>query len=233
MKKKLIQKALEISEKANIEKAFLLQKNLIKYIRWDSELSETRIIAGVDISYNNDLSFCSIVLIDSKIKEKPIIEKTFSIKKISFPYIPGLLFFREFPVFFECYQKLKTKPDLLIFDGHGLSHQRMMGIATMSGILLNKPSIGCAKSHLYGNYKIPNNKKYSFSELTIRDLVVGYVVRSKENVKPIFISTGFAVSPKKAFDIVRNLITNYKLPLPTHYAHYYSEEYKRNYKEVI
>jgi deoxyribonuclease V len=119
---------------------------------------------------------------------------------------------------------------MLIFDGHGLSHQRMMGIATMAGILLNKPSIGCAKSHLYGDYTIPGDKRFSYEELKVHNLVVGYVLRSKERVKPIFISTGFAVSPEKALEITINLLSGYKLPLPAHYAHYFSEDYKRSFQ---
>ncbi len=228
MKNKLILKALDISEKADISKAFNLQKNLSRFIRREDAIKGVRYIAGVDISYSREESFCSIVLLDNYSKDKPVIEKVFSVKKISFPYIPGLLFFREFPVFFECYKKLKIKPGVLIFDGHGLSHQRMMGIATMSGILLNKPSIGCAKSHLFGNYTQPGEKKFSCSELKVHETTVGYVLRSKEKVKPIFISTGYAVSPHKALEIVLGLITNYKLPLPTHYAHYYSEGYKNS-----
>jgi deoxyribonuclease V len=226
MKNKLILKALDIADKADIGKAYLLQKNLSRFIKKEGPLKDARYIAGVDISYTSQEAFCSIVLIDAHSKEKNIVEEAFSVKIISFPYIPGLLFYREFPVFFDCYKKLKIRPELLIFDGHGLSHQRMMVIATMSGILLNKPSIGCAKSHLFGEYKIPGDKKFSRSELKVHETVVGYVLRSKENVKPIFVSTGFAVSPLTALEIVKSLVTSYKLPLPTHYAHLKSEKFK-------
>jgi deoxyribonuclease V len=226
MKNKLILKALNISEKADIGRAYLFQKSLSKFIKKEGTVNNARYIAGVDISYTSEEAFCSIVLMDAHSKKIKIAEEAFSVKKISFPYIPGLLFFREFPVFLDCYKKLKIKPELLIFDGHGLSHQRMMGIATMSGILLNKPSIGCAKSHLFGEYRIPGDKKFSRTELRVHETLVGYVLRSKENVKPIFISTGFAVSPMKALEIVTGLVTNFKLPLPTHYAHLESEKFK-------
>jgi deoxyribonuclease V len=227
MKNNLIRKALEISETAQVEKALAFQKNLSKFINSDDALPDVRFIGGVDISYSGDMAFCVMVIIDRESQEKKIVEKSFAVKKISFPYIPGLLFFREFPVLFECYQKISHKPELLIFDGHGLSHQRMMGIATMSGILLNKPSIGCAKSHLYGDYKLPADKRLAYTELKVHGMVVGYVLRSRERVKPIFVSTGFAVSPGKALEITISLLTGYRLPLPTHYAHCESENYKR------
>ena len=232
MKNKLILKALDISERADVGRAFILQKNLTRFIKIDDEVSCFRYIAGVDISYAGEEAFCSIVLMDNYTKDKTIAEKAFSVKKVTFPYIPGLLFFREFPVFFDCYKKLKIKPEILIFDGHGLSHQRMMGIATMSGILLNKPSIGCAKSHLYGEYRPPSEQKFSCTELKVHGTLVGYVLRSKEKIKPIFISTGYAVSPRKALEIVSGLVTKYKLPLPTHFAHCFSEEFKNSRNEV-
>ncbi len=227
MKNKLIERALEISLSRDIDRAFGLQKALARYIRYDDTAKVIRFTAGVDISYSGENAFCSIIVIDSFSSDKKIVEKSFATKKVSFPYIPGLLFYREFPVFFECYKSLKKYPDLLIFDGHGLSHRRMMGIATMAGILLNKPSIGCAKSHLYGEYKMPQDKKFSCRELRVHDTVVGYVLRSKEKVKPIFVSTGYAVSPGKALEIIKDLLTGYKLPLPTHYAHHFSEDYKK------
>ena len=133
---------------------------------------------------------------------------------------------REFPVFFKAYRKLKIEPDFILFDGHGLSHQRMMGIATMSGILLDKPTIGCAKTHLAGDYKNPGDRKFDTSELLIKNMRVGYVLRAKEKVKPIFISTGYRVSPENALEITKSLITRYKLPLPTHYAHQFAGKFK-------
>lgn len=224
MKTRFINKALLIAAKSNIKQAIQLQKYLNKYIYFEENLSDSINIGGVDISYKQDTGCCALIMINCRTME--VVENSFSRKKIRFPYIPGLLFYREFPVFFDAYKKLKTKPDLLIFDGHGLSHQRMMGIATMAGILLDIPTIGCAKSHLFGDYKIPDNEKFASSELLVKGMNIGYVLRSKENIKPIFISSGYRISPKCALEIVKKLITKYKLPLPVHLAHTNCESMK-------
>jgi len=224
MKQKWIEKALDIARNGDIKGAYLLQKKLKKYISLNDKDDNYIKIAGVDISYTSDRSYCSVVVIDRF--SMNIVERSFTEMEVSFPYVPGLLFFREFPIFFKCFQCLSKKPDLIIFDGHGLSHQRMMGIATMAGILLNIPTIGCAKSYLYGEYNPPDLKKFSRSELRVNNLLVGYVFRSKERVKPIFVSTGYKISPEMALKIVASLVLNNKLPLPTHLAHKFSEEYK-------
>lgn len=225
MSRELVEKALKISREGITEDAVQFQKSLLDRIVLEDRFSKSGLIAGVDIAYDNDIGFCSIVVVDANTL-KPV-EKAFFRQKTRFPYIPGLLFYREFPVFYGAYQKLETQPDIMIFDGQGLSHQRSMGIATMSGILLDVPTIGCAKSHLYGNYTIPDTKKFSQTELTVNERVIGYVLRSKDNIKPIFISTGYRISPASSLDIVKRLITTNKLPVPTHLAHQECEKFKK------
>lgn len=226
----LIEKVLNITKKRNTDDAIQMQKKLLERISLSDNYLASKLIAGVDIAYENDQSYCAIVVMDSNTME--VIEKVYSKQKVRFPYIPGLLFYREFPVFFSAFKKIVHKPDIIVFDGQGLSHQRMMGIATMSGILLDIPTIGCAKSHLYGNYQMPGPKKFSSTELSVNDKVIGYVLRSKDNLKPIFISTGYRVSPESSLEIVKKLLTNYKLPLPTHLAHIECENYKKTAESV-
>jgi deoxyribonuclease V len=225
MRKTLLERVLSISESRDVEEAVKLQKELSRHITLNDKFSELKLIAGVDLAYDKEQCFCAVVVIDAE--SMKVVETVFSQMKITFPYIPGLLFYREFPPFISAYKKLKVNPDLLIFDGQGLSHQRMMGIATMAGIILGKPTIGCAKSHLYGEYQMPEDRKFSASELKVKNNVVGYVFRSKENVKPIFISTGYRVSPESALEIAKKFITHYKLPLPTHLAHQACEKFKK------
>ncbi|MEJ5284204.1 MAG: endonuclease V [Brevinematia bacterium] len=220
----LIKKILTISENNDVNSAIELQKDMLDYIQFKGKLKALKTIAGVDISYSMNTGFCAIVVIgfdDYEIKQV-VCEK----KEIAFPYIPGLLFFREFPVFYDAFKKLTKIPDIIMFDGHGLSHPRMMGIATMSGIVLDIPTIGCAKSPLYGDYKEPDNKKFSFSILTNKGRKVGYVLRSKEKCKPIYISSGYKISPESALEITKELITKYRLPLPTYYAHKYATNFR-------
>lgn len=225
MDETLIEKVLAISKNKNTDDAVQMQKQLLERISLSDNYLKSELIAGVDIAYEKDQSFCAIVVMNANTME--IVEKVYSKQKVRFPYIPGLLFYREFPVFFNAFKKLNHKPDIIIFDGQGLSHQRMMGIATMSGILLDIPTIGCAKSHLYGNYKTPGPKKFSSSELSVDNKVIGFVLRSKDNLKPIFISTGYRVSPLSSLEMVKKLLTNYKLPLPTHLAHLECENFKK------
>ncbi len=226
MKEIYLKKALKISKEKDLESAVELQKELESYISLDDNFSDPKIISGVDIAYSKEYCYCAIVSVETETLD--IIEESFSKSKIGFPYIPGLLFYREFPAFFAAYKKLKKAPDILIFDGQGMSHQRMMGIATMSGIIIEKPTIGCAKSHLYSDgFIMPDNKRFAVNELKVKGILVGFVLRSKENIKPIYISTGYRVSPKSSLEIVKKLITNFKLPLPNHLAHYACESYKK------
>lgn len=224
MHQEWLKTALAIAQEKNIESAVNFQKSLFDNIELSDHFDHVELIAGVDLAYSPEEAYCSIVVMKRDTMEK--VEVVNAKSPITFPYVPGLLFFREFPVFYKAYRKLKNQPDILIFDGHGLSHQRMMGIATMAGIILEKPTIGCAKTHLYGDYKMPDEKKFSASELRAKGLLVGYVLRSKDRVKPIFISTGYRVSPQTSIEIVKTLLTTYKLPLPTHLAHQECERFK-------
>ncbi|MCX7820478.1 MAG: endonuclease V, partial [Brevinematales bacterium] len=136
----MIKKILTISESKDVNYALELQKQMVDHIQFKGKLKFFKTIAGVDISYNFDTGLCAIVIIDFSNFE--VIEVVYGQRKVNFPYIPGLLFFREFPVFYEAFTRLKKVPDIIMFDGHGLSHPRMMGIATMSGIVLDLPTIG-------------------------------------------------------------------------------------------
>ncbi|MEE8429947.1 MAG: endonuclease V, partial [Candidatus Desulfatibia sp.] len=127
--------------------------------------------------------------------------------------------FREGPALIECFKKVKNKPDVIIFDGHGISHPRGMGIATHMGILLGIPSIGCAKSPLYGKFDMPGKSRggYTF----VRDgggEVIGACFRSKDGVKPVFVSVGNGINLIRAVDIINGCITKYRLPEPVRIA---------------
>lgn len=225
MKEKFIRKVLEISDNKLIENAVEFQKTLYSRIDFSKKIKNVNFVGGVDISYSNsDTGFCAIVVL--RMKDFEIVDISTAKRIVFFPYIPGLLFYREFPVFYEAFKKLKQIPDLFMFDGHGLTHPRMMGIATMAGVVINIPTIGCAKSPLYGDYKEPGEEKFSFSPIRNQNKVVGYVLRSKEKCKPIFVSSGYRISPESALDITMSLIKAYKLPLPTYYAHKYATKFK-------
>ncbi len=181
-------------------------------------LKNIRLIAGVDVSVKDDLSKAAIVVL--RYPELEIVETVVSTIKTVFPYVPGLLTFREGPVILECVEKLKAEPDVFVFDGQGLAHPRKMGLATHMGIILNRPSIGSAKSHLYGTYEMPEKNKGDFSLMTGTDgIAIGAVLRTRDNTNPVFVSPGHLTDIPAAVKIILNCSPKYKIPEPIRAAH--------------
>ena len=176
-------------------------------------------IAGADISYSkgSNLFFAVVVILDFPTME--IIEQASSSGMVDFPYIPGLLTFREGPMLLEAFQKLSSTPDAIIFDGHGIAHPRGIGLASHMGLFLNIPSIGCAKTRLVGSYNEAGNEPGDFSPLVHNGEIMGAVLRTKKNVKPVFVSQGHKIGLKKAIDITLSCCRGYRLPEPTRKAH--------------
>jgi deoxyribonuclease V len=138
---------------------------------------------------------------------------------VSFPYVPGLLTFREGPSVLAALEKLATWPDLFIFDGQGLAHPRRIGLAAHMGVLLDQPSIGCAKSRLIGTHDEPGNGFGDWVPLYDNGQTIGAVVRSRARVKPVYVSIGHRVDLATAIDLVLRCIRGYRLPESTRYAH--------------
>jgi len=195
----LIKEQIKLSEKLVLEDNF----------------SKIEKIAGVDQAYHKGRIFSCIVVLDRNFR---ILEKVFADDVISFPYIPGFLAYREMPVILKAYKKLKTKPDILLVDGHGIAHPRRLGIASHLGLLLKIPTIGVAKKKLVGNYKEPK-KVFDAEKLIYNKKTVGYVLKTKENSRPIFISPGNFISLKSSIKIVKECLRNEKLPEPIRFAH--------------
>ena len=176
-------------------------------------------IAGADISYsrNSKLFFAVVVILDFPTME--IIEQASFSEIVDFPYIPGLLTFREGPVLLKAFQKLNSLPDVIIFDGHGISHPRGIGLASHMGLFLNIPSIGCAKTRLVGSYNEAGNEPGDYAPLVYNDEIKGAVLRTKKNVKPVFVSQGHKIGLEKAIGITLSSCRGYRLPEPTRKAH--------------
>jgi deoxyribonuclease V len=135
--------------------------------------------------------------------------------RTNFPYIPGLLYFREGPVIMETVKKLQIRPDIIMIDGHGIAHPRRFGLASQIGLLLDKPTIGCAKSVLYGCYEEPAKEKGSKSILYDDQYrPIGIVLRTRENVRPVFISPGHLIGIHESADIILNCLSRYRIPDP-------------------
>ena len=176
-------------------------------------------IAGSDISYSRGSKtlFAAVVVLDFSTME--IIEQTSSSGIVDFPYIPGLLTFREGPVLLEAFRKLSLPPAIIIFDGQGIAHPRGIGLASHMGLFLDTPSIGCGKTRLVGSYNETGNEPGNYSALAHNGEIMGAVLRTKRNVKPIFVSQGHKIGLKKAIEITLSSCRGYRLPEPTRKAH--------------
>ncbi len=203
------------------KEAITIQQTLREKLILDDKKNPDKIrtIAGADISYSrgDNIFFAAVVLLEFPSME--VIAETFFTQRVSFPYIPGLLTFREGPPLLKAFEKLRTIPDVAIFDGQGIAHPRGLGLASHMGLLLDIPAIGCAKTRLVGQYSDVNNERGSYSSLILDDKVVGAVLRTKKNVKPVFISQGHKIGLKRSVEIILSSCTGYKLPEPVRKAH--------------
>jgi deoxyribonuclease V len=194
-----------------------IQRGLRQHAKRPTPVHRPEIVAGVDVSVRDRQARSAVVLLS--FPELEPFEAATAERPATFPYVPGLLAFREGPVVLEALERLTERPDVLIFDAHGLAHPRRMGLATHLGILLDMPSVGCAKSRLCGNYDEPDAEKGSWTRLWDGDEVIGAVVRTRDNVKPVFVSTGHRVSLETAVGLVLDCAPTYRLPETTRWAH--------------
>lgn len=200
------------------KEAIAIQHELRTQVKIEAEQLNIQYIAGIDCSYDmkRNLSFAIIVIM--KLEDLMPIEVIRADLPTKFPYVPGLLSFREIPVILEALKQLEIQPDLLMVDGHGVAHPRRLGIAAHLGVLLNIPSIGVAKAKLTGHYTEPHWTKGSVTPLMSKDNQIGSVLRSKDKVKPLFISPGHRIGQEQAVDLVIKCLTKYRLPEPTRIA---------------
>ena len=181
------------------------------------DLSGVRYVAGADVSTQGDEGYATVVVLTFPGLE--VVEVKGYEAKLEFPYVPGLLAFREIPPVVGALQKIETEVDAVIFDAQGLAHPRRLGLASQLGIFLDVPSIGCAKSLLVGKYEEPGVEKGSKCDLVHRGEVVGKVVRTRKNVSPVYVSIGNRIDLDSAVDLVLACSPKYRLPETTRQAH--------------
>ena len=186
-------------------------------------------VAGIDVSYNrgSHILFAAIVVL--AFPDMRAIEIATTLQQVEFPYIPGLLSFREGPVVLAAWEKLEFKPDVVIFDGHGLAHPRRFGLATHLGLILDKPAIGCAKNRLIGTYTEPGQQRGDYSVLIDREEIISRVLRTRTNVKPVFVSIGHKANLVGCQKLVLDCGRGLRLPEPTRQAHLAVNKLRRNY----
>ncbi len=210
----------------SFEEARQLQNQLVEQLCFrELSLSSIRWIAGADVAFAKNEAFASVLLFS--FPELVCVEKHYARCSISFPYVPGFLSFREGEVLLQALDHLVQEPDVILFDGQGIAHPRKFGMAAHLGLLLDKPSLGCAKSRLVGSYKEPDLEKGSLSPLIFRGEAIGAVVRTRTNVKPIFVSPGHLMSIDSAVQIALACAIKYRLPEPTRLADKGVGEYKQ------
>ncbi|MEN6370970.1 MAG: deoxyribonuclease V [Armatimonadota bacterium] len=199
--------------------AVRIQNNLRRLVSLDDDFGPVRAIAGVDVglSQANEIATGGVVVLS--FPDLELIETAFATRPLEFPYIPGLLAFREIPAILDAFKLLKAKPDIMIVDGQGLAHQRRFGIACHLGVLLDLPSIGCGKSRLVGDYEEPGPEPGDSSPLMADGEQLGNVVRTKLRVKPVFISPGHRISFTSAVEMTLSCVKGYRLPEPVRLAH--------------
>jgi deoxyribonuclease V len=205
-----------------------IQQRLRSQLDLQSEPEQIETVAGIDVSYDkgSDVLFAAVVVM--RVADLQVIDTTGVTTVVPFPYIPGLLSFRECPAVLHAWERLKVMPDCLMCDGQGIAHPRRFGIASHLGVWLDVPSIGCAKSLLVGEYKEPGAKRGSTAPLVHRKEQVGVMLRTKDNTGPVFVSQGHKISLKRAIEVVLACCTKYRIPEPTRQAHLRVNEIRRS-----
>jgi deoxyribonuclease V len=205
--------------KLSAAEAVALQKQLAKRIDTRKSLGTEHHIAGADVSYNRFSSSFYAGVVVLRADDCTVVETQEAIGESRFPYIPGLLSFRELPVLLKAFAKLERRPDVVLYDGQGIAHPRRIGIAAHLGLWLGVPTVGCAKTRLCGEAEEPGNEAGARTPLTDKEEVIGSVVRTKRNVKPLYVSSGHLINLESAVRITLASCRGYRLPEPTRQAH--------------
>jgi deoxyribonuclease V len=201
------------------KEAIAIQERLRREIVTADKLSPVRTVAGVDVGFEQDGKIARAAVAVLSFPELELRGYAIARQATSFPYIPGLLSFREVPAVLKALEELSALPDLLLCDGQGIAHPRRFGIASHLGLLCDVPTIGVAKTRLIGEHKDVAEKRGSWQPLRNGGSVIGAVLRTRAGVKPLYVSTGHRVSLETAIRFTLACVTNYRLPETTRWAH--------------
>jgi deoxyribonuclease V len=210
------------------KEAVALQRELAGRVDTRTPLVRCDVIAGADISYNRFSPICYATVVVLRTADWTVVETQSTVRESPFPYIPGLLSFREAPVLLEAFAKLQRVPDAVMIDGQGFAHPRRIGIACHLGLWLDVPTLGCAKSLLIGKFKEPRQRRGSVSTLTDKDDPIGTVVRTRDKVKPVYVSVGHKIDQASAVRVALQCAQGYRIPEPTRRAHLLVNELRRS-----
>jgi deoxyribonuclease V len=201
---------------ASIADAIAIQKDLCTQVVTRDDFGTIKAVAGVDLSHKEEISRCAIVALDAKTME--VVETAQAEMPVRFPYVTGLLSFREIPVILETLAKLKYTPDMLMMDGAGYAHPRRIGVASHLGVLTGLPVIGVAKSRLCGTHAEPGLRKGAMVRLMDKGECIGTVLRSRDGCRPLYVSPGHRIGFDSSVKWVMKCLKGYRLPEPTRLA---------------
>lgn len=207
------------SWRVSIAQAMEIQRGLAAHVSRSNEVTTPHFIAGVDISAGKAGGVATGAVVVLSYPELRLVETQIVRERIDFPYIPGLLSFREAPFILTACQRLTTTPDIILVDGQGIAHPRRMGLACHLGLFLNTPTIGCAKSLLCGRGDEPGTEPGSYAEIADAGDIIGVALRTRRGVKPVYVSIGHMVDLATAVRWVLESCRGYRLPEPTRLAH--------------
>ena len=199
--------------------AIQLQKQLATQVIRNDKFGEINYVAGVDVGFENNNQITRAAVAVLCFPELELVEHAIARRPTEFPYIPGLLSFREIPSVLDALNKIKQTPDLLLCDGQGIAHPRRLGIAAHLGIISDLPSIGVGKSRLIGKHEAVPETKGEWTALIDHGETIGAVLRTRPGIKPLYISSGHKICLESAIKYVMACITRYKLPETTRWAH--------------
>ncbi|MEL6150901.1 MAG: endonuclease V [Chloroflexota bacterium] len=209
------------------QEAVQIQKDLAStlVIGTPLDIDAVTLVAGVDVSVKNNVSQAAVVVLTYP--EMHVVESVTASQPTPFPYIPGLLTFREGPVLEEAFGQLEHEPDVFVFDGMGRIHPRRMGIAAHMGLWLGRPTIGVGKTHFIGEYDEPGNNKGDYEWITHRGETIGAIVRTRTSVKPVYVSVGHKTDLPSAIEFTLKVTPKYRLPRPIRMAHNTAGKYQK------
>ncbi len=210
--------------------ARLLQKELAEQVRIVPPVSPWETLAACDVSFDRFGTELYAAVVVMKVGSSDILERVGVAAPASFPYVSGLLSYREAPALLEAFSQLKSDPDVVLCDGQGMAHPRRLGIASHLGLWLNRPTVGCAKSRLFGTYDEPGPERGDFSELRDGAEVLGSVLRTRSRVSPLFVSPGHLCDAPSARRLVLATTGKWRLPVPSRAAHDFVNEVRRKAK---
>jgi len=202
-----------------VDKAIQFQEALKDRIILKKTFSKVRTIGGGDVAYSKDGKYCFGAIAVLSFPDMEALDTATAVGKIPFPYIPGLLSFREGPILIKTFKRLKLKPDVMIYDGQGIAHPRGMGLASHMGLWLDVPSIGCAKTSLLDEFISPGPSKGNVESIRWKGKKVGAVLRTRENVKPLFVSPGHRIDLPTSIQLILKSCKGYRFPEPLRKAH--------------